>query len=373
MSNWPREYNEFFSRLKGVKQTNPKHWMAFCPGHDNSRTRALSIEEREDRILMKCMSDAACANEQIVKALGLDFCCLYRDGLEWKHNGKEGILVESYDYRDLDGTLLYQVSRWLQPDGSKTFNQRRPNPAFDRSRPASQDNKAWIKGHGPKRILYRLTELLQALDEKPERWVWVVEGEKGVDRLRQPDVGLVATTNDGGALQWTSPNHLLPLRGCNVAVVTDNDPEKRSGGKGDGLRRGDLVCQSLYGLAKEVRWVGVGEAGTKAGLDDWFLSYDGPTEERRKELFGLLQATPPWKPNFTKLAPDTQELLLEVIGSLTRSKIKNKEWPSLHESVGRLRGGYLDVERLLLADASLQERKEDTLQLIATLFRSLEE
>ena len=88
-------------------------------------------------------------------------------------------IIAEYDYRDQNGELIHQVVRWVPKD----FRQRRP------------DGKGgWINDiEGVARLPYRLPEMLAA----PESLVFIVEGEKDADRLAS--VGLIATTNSGGA------------------------------------------------------------------------------------------------------------------------------------------------------------------------------
>jgi len=88
--------------------------------------------------------------------------------------------VAAYDYRDETGALLFQVLRY-QP---KDFRQRRP------------DGKGgWLRNlDGVRRVPYRLPEILAA---DSSRIVLVSEGEKDCERLEA--LGLVATTNSGGA------------------------------------------------------------------------------------------------------------------------------------------------------------------------------
>jgi len=89
-------------------------------------------------------------------------------------------LVAKYSYRDQDGVLLSQVLRF-EP---RRFSQRRPD-----------GDGGWISNlDGVARVLYRYPELLAA---NPDRWVYVVEGEKDVESLAK--AGLLATTNPGGA------------------------------------------------------------------------------------------------------------------------------------------------------------------------------
>src|SRR5206468_3692915 len=100
--------------------------------------------------------------------------------LDWEGEDKRapGIEAAVYSYRDENGKELFQVVRY-EP---KTFRQRRPD---------GKGGYTW-KLDGVRRVLYRLPELISELKEKPpgERSVYVAEGEKDVDALR--DRGLTA-------------------------------------------------------------------------------------------------------------------------------------------------------------------------------------
>src|SRR4051812_17761237 len=89
-----------------------------------------------------------------------------------------GRIQAVYDYVDQQGKLLFQVVRYVP----KGFSYRRPNP-----------RGGWTLGPGrAQQVLYRLPELQAAPPEKP---VYIVEGEKDVDRLHS--LGLLATCNSG--------------------------------------------------------------------------------------------------------------------------------------------------------------------------------
>ena len=99
---------------------------------------------------------------------------------------KTGNTITTYDYIGDHGVLVYQVVRTDFEDGKKTFRQQRPD-----------GQGGWISSiKGIERIPYNLPEILHRKDQ----WVWVVEGEKCVERLR--DIGIVATTNNGGSGNW---------------------------------------------------------------------------------------------------------------------------------------------------------------------------
>jgi hypothetical protein len=123
-------------------------------------------------------------------------------------NGSDGNrqIVAEYGYHDENGVLLFQCVRYEPKD----FRQRAPKGS----------DWEW-KLNGVRRVLYRLPELLKA---GPSELVFIVEGEKDVDRLRS--IGLVATCNVGGAGKW-KPEYNEHLRGRRIAVIPDNDEQGR--------------------------------------------------------------------------------------------------------------------------------------------------
>lgn len=121
-------------------------------------------------------------------------------------------IIAAYDYRDEEGALLYQALR-LEP---KTFRQRRPDP---------DEPGKWLWNlNGTRRVLYRLPELLNEREERPDDWRFIVEGEKDVDNLRA--AGLIATCNVGGAGKWHA-DYNAPLAGHKVCVIADKDDAGR--------------------------------------------------------------------------------------------------------------------------------------------------
>ncbi len=123
-------------------------------------------------------------------------------------------IERTYDNRDEAGELLFQVMRLRDP---KTFRQRRPDPSC-------RDGWSWKLGD-TRRVLYRLPELLEAAEDAI---VFVVEGEKDVDRLRS--LGLHATTSPEGAGKWRD-HYADELTGIRVVAIADNDePGERHAG-----------------------------------------------------------------------------------------------------------------------------------------------
>jgi putative DNA primase/helicase len=161
-------------------------------------------------------------------------------------NGKPRI-VATYDYRDEEGGLLYQVVRY-EPgfDGEpKTFRQRRP------------DGKGgWVNGlRDVRRVLYRLPELLAA---PRDRLVFVVEGEKDADRLHAE--GLLATTNAMGAGKWR-PEYAEALHARHVVILPDNDEPGRA--------HAQAVARSLADAAASLKVVELPGLPPKGDVSDW--------------------------------------------------------------------------------------------------------
>ena len=170
-------------------------------------------------------------------------------------------LIANYNYTDEHGVLLYQVLRY-EP---KTFRQRRPSPD-------SSGDWTWSLGD-VRRVLYRLPMVLAA------ETVYVVEGERDADAL--VGLGLVATTNAGGANQPWQRDWTQVLAGKQVVILPDNDAP--------GLKRGDAITRELRGAAAEVLLVKV--PSPHKDVSDYLLdgnSLDGleslvATERQRRQ------------------------------------------------------------------------------------------
>jgi len=139
-----------------------------------------------------------------------------------KRPAKEGSAPANYIYKQADGTPYLRVVR----PGFYQFHW---------------DGSAWESGAptGPK-IPYRLPELLEAEHDT----VVIVEGEKDADNLRA--LGLLATTNSGGAEKWSSDLNQYFV-GRDVYILPDNDEA--------GERHATKVAENLSGIAREIRIV----------------------------------------------------------------------------------------------------------------------
>lgn len=167
------------------------------------------------------------------------------------------IPLSEYQYLSADGELLYEVVR--KP--GKKFVQRRPD-----------GNGGWIWNlKGVARVLYRLPHLLAA----PAALVFIVEGGKDVHTLEA--LGMVATTNSGGAGKWHD-SYSAALQGRNVVILPDNDEAGR-----DHARQ---VKKALAGVASSVRVVALPDLAVKGDVTDWIQA--GHTAD---ELMALVNST----------------------------------------------------------------------------------
>lgn len=240
------------SKLKKVCSEKTGSFLARCPAHkDDKSSLSVSIGKHKDRVVLFC--HAGCSFETVLERLGMNQTDLYV-----KRGKKE--IVAIYDYFDESGKLKHQTVRY----NNKEFSQRHPDGKGD-----------WIWNlQGIQPVLYRLPELIAA----PNEVIYVVEGEKDVDRLL--NIGILATTNPMGAGKWRS-GYSETLKGRNVALIADNDES--------GHKHADTVAQSLMNIAS-VKIVNLPGLPNKGDVSDW-LNGDGTAEKLRQ----LTKKTPKFK------------------------------------------------------------------------------
>lgn len=219
-----------------------------CPAHDDKHA-SLSVTERDGTLLAKC--HAGCSFDEILAAVKIPTVAAER----------------IYDYRDADGTLVYQVIR--KP--GKQFTQRRP------------DGAGWAYNlRGVARVPYRLPELLAST-----KGVIIVEGERDVDRL--VSLGLVATTNSGGAGKW-EPAFAQHLAGRRVVIIPDNDTP--------GRQHAEQVARSLVGMAESVSILELPGLPPKGDVSDWL-----DAGHSKDDLLRLLVTAPSYNHTFNPPEP----------------------------------------------------------------------
>jgi DNA polymerase len=140
------------------------------------------------------------------------------------------------------------------------------------------ENGRWVKGapKGPK-IPYRLPELLAAAPDMP---VFVCEGEKDADNVAA--LGLVATTNSGGAGKWSADLNRW-FDGKQAAyVLEDND--------GAGRAHARKVADSLHGIVSDIRIVSFTDLPEHGDVSDW-----AETGGTREQLIERAKAAPKYE------------------------------------------------------------------------------
>lgn len=213
------DLQQVLDRLEDVEQRDG-YAIALCPAHDDTRP-SLSATKKGRKVLLHC--HAGCEYDDILDALA---------GREngWRQHTPtlpERQIEATYDYRDEDGTLLYQVVRYTPKD----FRQRR------------KANGRWVNNlKGVRLVPYRLPELLAAIAQGET--IYVPEGERDVDAIVA--AGGVATCNSSGAGKWRD-EFASYFAGARVVVVADRDEP--------GALHARQVKRSLVGVARSVRVV----------------------------------------------------------------------------------------------------------------------
>jgi hypothetical protein len=160
---------------------------------------------------------------------------------------QRGRIVQTYDYTDEGGSLLFQTVR-MDPKG---FKQRRPD-----------GHGRWLWNlNGVLPVLYRLPELLSRKNET----LFIVEGEKDVHSLES--MGLLATCNPMGAGKWRS-EYSNAILGRSVVILSDNDPPVDENGNPHrrGQKHAGEVAKDLLRVGCEVRIIELPEA---KDVSDW--------------------------------------------------------------------------------------------------------
>lgn len=175
-------------------------------------------------------------------------------------------LVATYDYVDEAGKTLFQKLRF-EP---KHFIQRQP------------DGKGgwWNNTHGVRKVLYRLPDVIVA------RTLWVVEGEKDADNLREAlqAAGVkecAVTTCCDGAGTWI-PQYSVVFASKLTVVLGDNDAK--------GKAHTQTVAASIKPYAAKLKVVELPGLPEKGDVSDWLAQGHTVTE-----LMALVKAAPLWE------------------------------------------------------------------------------
>lgn len=268
-------YKEFIPSIRDNGKPQAK---GLCPFHDD---RHPSFSVNFETGLWNCLAgcgggivfdfymklkgvDFQTALEEIAKMTGSTFSDFhpYIGNAKLQSSNKP---VETYDYHDIDGNLVFQVCRY-EP---KSFCQRR-----------SDGNDGWIydlKGIVP--VPYNLPEVIKA------DMVYICEGEKDCGNLKT--IGVVATTSPMGAGKWRK-EYSQYLEGKDVVIIPDNDLT--------GKKHANKVAASLIGIARSVKIVELPGLPDKGDVSDWLDNRDAKvTEDIIEELENIVAYAPEWQ------------------------------------------------------------------------------
>lgn len=221
--------DDFLGRLDGVKSAGHNQWAARCPCRQDDNNPSLSIAQADTGdVLVSCHRGNGCNTNEICDAMGIKVAQLFNKAHsnDWKEkpsqyrdSGTPQVqkkvsrkLVATYKFRDEEGTLIYEKLRYVDENGKKSFGHRRPDP--------DMPGEYIYDAKGIKKILYRLPEVIKAINAGEP--VWLVEGEKDVDTLVNK-YGVCATTMSSGAGHWEPEYSQLLANAEVLEIVADND------------------------------------------------------------------------------------------------------------------------------------------------------
>ncbi len=239
-------------------------YLTHCPAHQDEHPSLTVCDRAAGTVLVHC--HAGCPQAQVIAALRARGLWPHRPGGSSSQRTipPRRRITATYDYRDAQGRLLYQVVRYAP----KGFALRRPD---------GKGGWRWnLSGVQP--VLYRLPDLLRADPAQP---VFVVEGEKDAERLWA--LGFVATTNPFGAGKWRQ-EFAEVLRDRDVIIIPDNDAPGRA--------HAEAVARSLQGLARSIRVLVLPDLPEHGDVSDWL-----DRGHTREELLATANMASPWSPN----------------------------------------------------------------------------
>jgi AAA domain len=118
------------------------------------------------------------------------------------------------------------------------------------------ENGTWVKGWPAQVLPFRLPELLAAPASEP---IWICEGEKDANNVAA--LGLIATTNPGGADKWQSELSQWFKEKTLVYILEDNDDA--------GRKHTAKVIAALREIVPTIAVVAFPELPEKGDVSDW--------------------------------------------------------------------------------------------------------
>ncbi len=231
--------------------------MTFCPCHTDHKP-SLGIRIIDDRLVLRCF--AGCESEEVYRAFngGAVNQITYQKAKEYKDTPPwQKVIQAVYQYTDIYGVPLYQKVRFVPKD----FAMRRK-----------------VDGRWKWNVPATLFTLYNLVEVAKSKTVFVVEGEKGVEALRE--WGLVATCSPNGGsklndlinLKW-QPKYNDLLVGKHIILLPDNDAP------GYGFMQ--YIQDSLYNCLS-ITQIALPRLDSKEDFYDWAKLRGGTIEELRE-------------------------------------------------------------------------------------------
>lgn len=278
------DINEILSHFQHVERRGDGKYQCRCPAHSDKEASLSISQGRNGKILLHC--HAGCKTEDILASVGLSMSDINgeKKAITWKSRIEYGMkqrrgdgahILDIYDYKTASGKYLYSKVRFVGGSiKSKEIRYYRIDRKGDDYKPGKDE-----KGHTAPHVLYRLPELIRAVDEGYP--VYIVEGEKDVETLRGK-LRWTATTA-GGAKDWR-PEFAEFFKGARVVIFPDNDQP--------GRELCDQIVKDLKNYAFAVKVVQTA-AEEKGDVTD-YLEKEGGTPESLRELVRDEERNP-WK------------------------------------------------------------------------------
>ena len=292
------QIDEFISHLDNVKACGNGQYIACCPAHEDKK-QSLSIGAKDGKILLNCF--AGCEARDIVAAVGLQMSDLFSDSKPtavYTRTPKAApsrpvpkrrvtkpcfTHTKEYIYTDEDGAFVARKIKRYNSGGDKSFLWKHLNA----------DGKE-VNGNGMSgspMYLYNIAELCHnrdalAADDTP---VYIVEGEKDADTLKE--MGLVAVSMPNGAgSKWDSGAYNRYFSGLCVVILADNDST--------GKKSGNQIAAALTGTARRVKLI-YSEAiheGLKEKGDISDIAAEIGIDKAKEKLLAAESITPEYEP-----------------------------------------------------------------------------
>jgi hypothetical protein len=193
--------NDVLERLNGVQKSG-EGWAAFCPAHNDTGGRSLTVSEGDDgRALVHCHKD--CSTREVIDAIGLDWKDMFPKPV------KRADKKRDYKVRDHTGRVVAIHHREDKPDGKKQVSWSLP------------DGKAGLGGLKRDSLPLWGTEGVDAV--KTEDPIVLVEGEKAAFALTYRGVPAVGTVTGAGGTPTVET--LSVLKDRIVVLWPDADEE----------------------------------------------------------------------------------------------------------------------------------------------------